>query len=82
MGIPMNHMNVAFFSKTEADLRELVEPLASYISATREPPAVLVLALTILFNDMHDIGDAANAYLAGHTRGTSADSLVARGSCQ
>ena len=50
--------------KTEAELRKLVEPLASYISATNRPRAALFLALIMLVNNLQEIGDAANDYLA------------------
>jgi hypothetical protein len=50
--------------KTEASLRPLVEPLASYISATNRPKATLILALIMLVKNVHEIDDAANTYLA------------------
>ena len=51
-------------AKTEADLQKLVEPLASYISATNHPRAALLLALFLLVSSLQEIGDAANNYLA------------------
>jgi hypothetical protein len=60
----MNRLNMHPSSKTEADLKKLVEPLASYISATDRPEAKLILALIMLVNNVQEIGDAANTYLA------------------
>jgi hypothetical protein len=51
-------------SKIEADLRTLVEQLASYISATNRPRAALLRALVLLVSNLQDISDAATNYLA------------------
>jgi hypothetical protein len=60
----MNRLNHRLSPKTEADLQKLVEPLASYISATDRPPATLILALMMLVSNVQEVGDAANTYLA------------------
>ena len=60
----MNRLNHRLSPKTEADLQKLVEPLASYISATNRPRATLILALIMLVNNVQEIADAANTYLA------------------
>jgi len=64
MGSSMNRLNMHQSSKTEADLKKVVEPLASYISATNRPQATLILALIMLVNNVQEIGNAANTYLA------------------
>jgi hypothetical protein len=50
--------------QTEADLQKVVEPLASYISATHRPRAALLSALILLVSNLREIGDAANDHLA------------------
>ena len=60
----MNGLNLHQSSKAEADLKKVVEPLASYISATNRPRATLILALIMLVNNVQEIADAANTYLA------------------
>jgi hypothetical protein len=47
----------------EADLQKLVEPLASYISATNHPRSALILTLILLVSNLQEINDAANNYL-------------------
>jgi hypothetical protein len=60
----MNRLDLTQFPKsTEADLRKLVEPLASYISATSRPLAALIVALILLVSNLQEINDAANNYL-------------------
>ena len=60
----MNRRNLHQSSKTEADLKKLVEAVASYISATNRPRATLIMALIMLVSNVQEIGDAANTYLA------------------
>ena len=60
----MNGLNLHQSSKAETDLKKVVEPLASYISATNRPRATLILALIMLVNNVQEIADAANTYLA------------------
>jgi len=61
----MNWLNLTQFPKSgESDLQKLVEPLASYISATSRPRAALILALILLVSSLQEINDAANEHLA------------------
>jgi hypothetical protein len=60
----MNRLNHRLSPKTEADLQKLVEPLASYISAGSQPRVALIVGLIMLVNNVQEIGDAANTYLA------------------
>ncbi len=46
-----------------ADLQKLVDPLASYISATDRPRASLILSLILLMGNLQEINDQANNYL-------------------
>ena len=47
----------------EADLRELVDPVADYISATDESRLALVVAIFMLLQNVHDINTTATKYL-------------------
>lgn len=59
----MNPLNHRLSSKTEADLPKLVEPLAAYIAASRQPRVVLITALILLLDNLQEINKAANHYL-------------------
>jgi hypothetical protein len=50
--------------KTEADLRQLIEPLVSYISAVGRPRIALVTALVILLTELSEINEIAVSHLA------------------
>jgi hypothetical protein len=49
---------------TATDLRQVVEPLASYICATDQPKAALNLAFSVLVNEVAQIHRAAKAQVA------------------
>lgn len=46
-------------SKSNSDLAQVIEPLASYICAADRPRDVLKAALTALFDEVHATNNAA-----------------------
>jgi hypothetical protein len=52
------------FMATENDMKGVIEPLASYICATDQPKAALVLAVEILLNEVEQMNRTARAYIA------------------
>jgi hypothetical protein len=60
----MNKVNLVLSPHTEADLKKLVEPLASYIAAVSQPRVGLVVALILLLDNLREIHDDANQYLS------------------
>ena len=48
---------------TKRDLERVIEPLASYISATAQPRAALASALAVLFHEVEATNQAAYMHL-------------------
>ena len=51
-------------SATDQQLEQVVEPLASYISAASRPKAALISALAVLFREVEETNQAANDHIA------------------
>jgi hypothetical protein len=52
------------FMPTQSDLERMIEPLASYICATDQPKAALILALTVLSKEVEQVTGTAKAHIA------------------
>lgn len=48
----MKRFNHKLTQATESDLARVVEPLASYISATNQPKAAMIAALAVLVSEV------------------------------
>jgi hypothetical protein len=57
-------MSVHRDNPTEADLRTLVEPLASYLCGTNTPKTNLLWALTILLQEIRRFNGETQGYLS------------------
>jgi hypothetical protein len=53
---------------TASDLRQVIEPLASYICATDQPHTALKLAWSALFNEVTEVNRVARAHVVGLAR--------------
>ncbi len=60
----MNRLNRVLDRPLESDLERVIEPLASFICATKRPKAALISALAILFSEVEQTNKAANAHVA------------------
>jgi hypothetical protein len=60
----MNRVNHQPDRATEATLKRLAEPLASYICALDNPKAALSWALVVLFDEVGQINDAAKDHIS------------------
>jgi hypothetical protein len=60
----MNRLNHVLDRPNQRDLERVIEPLASYICATKRPKAALASALAILFSELEQTNSAANAHVA------------------
>ena len=60
----MNQANLQLGRTTQSDLERVIEPLASFISASDQPKAMLASALAILFGEMAETHRAAIAQVA------------------
>jgi hypothetical protein len=49
---------------TPSDLRQVIEPLASYICAASQPRAALLAALAALRSEVAQVNRTANSHLA------------------
>ena len=59
----MKSLNVALEWATEADLARVIEPLASYISASERPKAALMSAMAVLVSEVERTNRAAFAHV-------------------
>jgi hypothetical protein len=59
----MRSLNVALEWSTEADLARVIEPLASYISASEKPKAALMSAMAVLVSEVELTNRAAFAHV-------------------
>jgi hypothetical protein len=66
-----------------ADLKRVIEPLASYICAADQPKAVLNLVFSALFHEVTQVTREARAHVATYRRPTRSPETEARrcGSC-
>jgi len=60
----MNRVHREPEQSTASDLERVIEPLASYICATDRPRAALMAALAMLFREVDQTYQAANAQIA------------------
>jgi len=59
-------MNTFYRQRTQAsesDMERVIEPLASYISATNQPMVTLISALSALVNEVKRTNRAASAHV-------------------
>jgi len=56
---------------TASDLRQVIEPLASYICASDQPKLALNLAYSALFHEVAQVTRTAQAYVASFARPVS-----------
>jgi len=78
----MNRMNPFLSPKTAADLQTLLEPIGDFIAAVGtidQQKAAVLMALIILTKNVHQVNDAADAFLETSSTSTPADSRAARG---
>ena len=59
----MNSLNCALTWAAENDLQRVVEPLASYISASDRPKAALMTALAVLVSEVEQTTRSAHAHV-------------------
>jgi hypothetical protein len=59
----MNAIDCTLQWGTESDLQRVIEPLASYISATDRPKAALMSALEVLVSEVERTNRAAFAHV-------------------
>ena len=59
----MNNLNRALQWAADSDLERVVEPLASYISASNRPKAALLSALAVLVSEVERTNRAAFAHV-------------------
>jgi hypothetical protein len=59
----MNRRNCLLDRPNESELARVIEPLASFICATKKPKAALISALAILFNEVEQTNRAASAHV-------------------
>ena len=59
----MNTLNCALEWGADSNLERVVEPLASYISATTRPRAALMSALAVLISEVEQTNRAAKMHL-------------------
>ena len=59
----MKSLDVALEWATEADLARVIEPLASYISASERPKAALLSAMAVLVSEVERTNRAAFAHV-------------------
>jgi hypothetical protein len=59
----MNRLNSVLERANDSELERVIEPLASFICATKRPKAALISALAILFDEVEQTNRAANALL-------------------
>ena len=59
----MKSLNVALEWATETDLARVIEPLASYISASERPKAALMSAMAVLVSEVELTNRAAFAHV-------------------
>jgi hypothetical protein len=59
----MNTLNCALEWGADSNLERVIEPLASYISATTRPRAALMSALAVLISEVEQTNRAATLHL-------------------
>ncbi len=59
----MNRLNCALKWAVDSNLEQVVEPLASYISASERPKAALLAALAVLVSEVERTNRAAFAHV-------------------
>jgi hypothetical protein len=59
----MNTLNCALEWTADNNLQRVIEPLASYISATTRPRAALMSALAVLISEVEQTNRAATMHL-------------------
>jgi hypothetical protein len=60
----MNTLNRTWTSASSPDMERVIEPLASYISATSQPLATLASALAALVSEVKKTNRTASTYVA------------------
>ena len=61
----MDRLNLALDFAMGTELERVVEPLASYISASDKPKTALLSALAVLIHEVRQTNRMAHAHLAG-----------------
>jgi hypothetical protein len=59
----MKNVNRELKQATNQQLEQVIEPLASYISAANRPKAALMSALAVLFRVVEETNHAANVHV-------------------
>jgi hypothetical protein len=59
----MNTLNCAVEWGADSELERVIEPLASYISATTRPRAALMSALAVLISEVEQTNRTATTFL-------------------
>jgi hypothetical protein len=62
--LKMNTLNSTWTTASPRDLERVIEPLASYISATNQPMATLASALAALVSEVKKTNRTASTYVA------------------
>ena len=60
----MNRLNCALQWAVDSNLEQVVEPLASYISASERPKAALMSALAVLVSEVERTNRTAFAHIS------------------
>ena len=64
----MQELSLEFEGVEQADLKRVIEPLASYVCAADQPQAALLSALALLFNEMDQTNRLARAHYGAFAR--------------